>query len=139
MWYSMVAYLFFKKPVLQYTDTHILKWRNHALNFSTPFPFEYLEKVVKHSPHSFGFFLTEASPVTYQGKYEEVKLREFTINGNENDLQKLAETLNVHKIPVIDDPIPDNDPTKQSAILGISVVLIIALVVTVIFLVTRIH
>lgn len=137
LWIKFLFPMIKTQVLLAYEDAKVLFLHIHDQEIEAPFPFHYIQKVVKRSPTCSELYFKEESPLTFmarRGDGVRVRLENLLLNANEADLIQFGEALAQHNVPVLEDPIPDNDPMKQVAIALIGVLSIIAMMLSVFWL-----
>jgi len=129
VWHKYIFALVKSHAVLEYHDSAIVGIDTADLRHQEPILFSWIKKVEKRSPTSIALFFADNTPLIPAPVDGISTPYELVIVGNEGDLAQFNETLKAGKVEVIDDPIPDNDPIKQLAVMGLGILGVIFLIV----------
>jgi hypothetical protein len=133
IWYHSAFAMLRKQPVLEYSGTHIVGMGKALYVRSQPLAFSDLSRAIRRSETCLclGFktpiAIDLAFPASWLSRDPKARLKdEFEFEANEEDIDQFSAQLTRAGVNVVPDPIPDNDPLKQYAILAIGILSIFA-------------
>jgi hypothetical protein len=127
MWYRSAFAMLVKQTVARFDDSRILELKSRIFEISQPVSFTNVEKVFRFSPTCIEVTFKSNVPIKNSGYRSQVSrtgIKVLKVNGNEDEIERFCKKLADHGVNVIMDSIPDDDPTKQTAILFLSLFII---------------
>lgn len=130
--------MFRKEVAIEYDSQFVSKIENSKFRSTTDIGLKNISQVIKNSDSCLTLNFRDGIPaVDIMTGNSLPQVQEFVVHGNEDDMARFCSFLSQAGVLVVDDPIPDDDPAKQNAVLFVAMIAIVGTLMGVVFCLTH--